>query len=126
MDEPSPRKRAAKRMIIALILLILGALLLAMCAPAPTGEESEHFSLGARIAISVTLGAGYLLLLASLYRFIVGAAAGALAGVLKTIAVLTLVAGVAVGALGTWLTVKVLGAAYTKADRERHHDHDWD
>lgn len=120
--EPSDaraRKDGLKRIVIAIVLLLLVLILMLAFAPA-TGQR---YSAIARWAIQLLALAGYVTLLSGLFRTIVGAGVGALAPLLKTIAVVVVIGGVLAGALGGWLVHALVTEPWSASE---HHDLDWD
>ena len=113
------RKRGARLVVIALVLLLLAVILLAGFAPA----VGERYPLVLRLIAYALTGAGWVALLLGLYRVIVGPGTGALAGVLKLVAIGVVVVGAGLGVVGAW-------AVHLVVDEPRRassgHHHDWD
>lgn len=113
------RKRGARLIAIAIVLLLLAVILMATLAPSP----GAHYPRALRLLFYVLTAAGWGGLLVGLFRVIVGPGVGALAAPLKMIAVGVVVVGVAVGLVGAWAIHEVANAP---GSASRDHDHDWD
>ena len=113
------RKRGARLIAIAILLLLVAVLLLALGEPA----VGEHYPLVLRLIAYALTGSAWVALLMGLYRVIVGPGTGALAGVLKLVAIGVIVVGVGLGVVGAWAVHLVVDAPGRASSG---HHHDWD
>lgn len=113
------RRRGAKLVGIAVLLLLLAVILMALLAP----EPGAHYPWVLRLVCYALTGTGWGALLVGLYRVIVGPGTGALAGVLKLVAIGAMVVGVGLGLFGAWAVHTIVDAPGRAASGDHH---DWD
>ncbi|MBL8624407.1 MAG: hypothetical protein JNK64_24075 [Myxococcales bacterium] len=113
------RKRGARTVAIALVLLLLAVLLLAGFAPAVGGR----YPLVIRLAAYALTGAGWGGLMVGLHGVIVGPGVGPLAAPLRLIAIAVVVGGVGLGLVGAWAVHAIVSEPRPAS---HGHHHDWD
>ncbi len=116
-----PRLRGVILIVVAIVLLLAGLLLMGSVRP----TAGEAYGAGARWMIALLLLAGWLGLLWGIFRVVVGSGTGPLATLLKVVASVVIVAGMALGALGALVVREGMKNAPRSAAHDNWSFDDW-